>query len=154
MYSETQQSVGAELSTVDYFSATTDMWSSLSLQPYLIYTIHFIGDDRRVKTRCLQTLYPPHVHTGENVSDALLGTLESYTFDPKKQVCITTDNDSNMIKAVSTHLKWTRFSCFCHNLNLAVENSLKNEARVSRALGVCRNFLTQLKQETKFNSSA
>ena len=49
--------VAAELKNVDYFSATTDMWSSHSLQPYLCYTIHFVGNDWELKTRFLQTLY-------------------------------------------------------------------------------------------------
>lgn len=142
LYTETRKSVEAELSTVDYYSATTDMWSSHSLQPYLSYTIHYVGDDWKLKTRCLQTLYLPQEHTGENISEALTETLESWNLDPKKQVCITTDNGSNMINAVNTHLNWTRLSCFGHNLNLAVENSFKNETRVSRAVGVCRKLVS------------
>ena len=131
--------VAAELKNVDYFSATADMWSSHSLQPY---TIHFVGNDWMLKTRCLQTLYLPQEHTGENIVDALLGTLESWNLDPTKQTCITTDNGSNMISAVNNHLNWTNLSCFGHNLNLAIENSLKNDTRITRALGVCRRLVS------------
>ena len=142
LYDKNREMVAAELKNVDYFSATADMWSSHSLQPYLSYTIHFIGNDWRLKTRFLQTLYLPQEHTGENIADALLGTLESWNLDPTKQTCITTDNGSNMISAVSNHLKWTNLSCFGHNLNLAVENSLKNDTRIARALGVCRKLVS------------
>ena len=116
LYDKNWEIVAAELKNVDYFSATVDMWSSHSLQPYLSYTIHFVGNDWKLKTRFLQTLYLPQEHTGENIADALLGTLESWNLDPTKQTCITTDNGSNMIGAVSNHLKWTSLSCFCHNL--------------------------------------
>ena len=49
--------------------------------------------------------YLPQEHTGENIVDALLETLESWNLDPTKQTFITTDNGSNMISAVSNHLK-------------------------------------------------
>ena len=116
--------VAAEFKNVDYISGTADMWSSPSLQPYLSYTIHFVGNDWRLKTRFLQTLYLPQGHTGENIADTLLETLQSWNLDPTKRTCVTTDNGSNMISAVSNHLKLIRLSCFSHNLNLAVENSM------------------------------
>ena len=59
LYAKNREIVEEELKSVDYFSATADMWSSHSLQPYLSSTIHFVGDDWRLKTRCLQTLYLP-----------------------------------------------------------------------------------------------
>ena len=117
--------VAAELKNVDYFSAIADMWSSYSLHSYLSYTINFVGNDWMLKIRCLQALYLPQEHTGENIVNALLGILESWNLDPTKQTCITTDIGSNMISAVNNHLNWTSLSCFGHNLNLAIENSLK-----------------------------
>ena len=30
---------------VDYFSATSDMWSSVGMKPYLSYTVHFVDSD-------------------------------------------------------------------------------------------------------------
>ena len=58
----------------------------------------------------------------------------------KDQVSITTDNGANMISAAGT-LGWQRLSCFGHCLNLAVTNALKDDRRVTRALGVARNIV-------------
>ena len=54
---------------------------------------------------------------------------------------ITTDNGANMISAANI-LEWQRLSCFGHNLNLAVTNSLKNDNRVTKALGIARSIVS------------
>ena len=56
-------------------------------------------------------------------------------------MAITTDNAANMICATNI-LKWQRLSCFGHNLNLAVTNSLKDDNRVSRALGIAHHIVS------------
>ena len=48
--------VAAEIKDVEYFSATADMWTSNTAEPYLNYTIHFVGNDCGLDTRCLQVL--------------------------------------------------------------------------------------------------
>ena len=69
-------------------------------------------------------------------------TLEQWGLDPKNQACITTDNGSNILFAVQSHLVWPYLSCFSHNLHLATSNSIKLDTRVQRALGVCRKMVT------------
>ena len=41
-YNSTKEQVVKDLSHVDYYSATTDCWSSHGMKPYLSYTIHYI----------------------------------------------------------------------------------------------------------------
>ena len=62
--------------------------------------------------------------------------LETWDLDAAKQVCLTTDNASNMVCATSHRLKWNHLFHFGHNLHLAVENSMKNEMQIHRALGI------------------
>jgi len=47
---------------------------------------------------------------------------------------------TNMISAASP-LGWQRLACFGHSLNLAVTNALKDDQRVTRALGVARKIV-------------
>lgn len=75
-----------------------------------------------------------------NLSAVMTETLQSWNLEPSKQVCITTDNGSNLIKACSD-LHWMRMPCFGHNLHLAINNSIKDDSRVSRALGLCRKLV-------------
>ncbi len=59
----------------------------------------------------------------------------------EKQVCLTTDSGSNIVKA-ARHLQWPRLSCFGHNLQLAITRSLDHDPRVSRALGLARKIVS------------
>ena len=142
LYEETRQTLASDLKEVEFFSATTDMWSSITGKPYLSYTVHYISPNWKLETKCLQTLYFPADHTAENIAETLQDTLEQWGLDPKNQTCITTDNGSNILCAVRSHLVWPYLSCFGHNLHLAISNSIKEDTRVQRALGVCRKIVT------------
>ena len=142
LYEETRQKIVFDLKEVGFFSATTDMWSSITGEPYLSYTVHYISHEWKLESKCLQTLYFPVDHTAENIAETLQDTLEQWGLESKNQSCITTDNGSNILCAVRSHLVWPYISCFGHNLHLAINNSIKEDARVQRALGVCRKIVT------------
>ena len=55
-------------------------------------------------------------------------------------MCLTTDSGTNIVSAAQV-LEWTRLSCFGHNLHNAVNGSIKDDPRVSRATGVCRKIV-------------
>jgi len=59
LYNSTQASVTSMLQGASHFCSTTNLWSSVNMQPYLSYTVHFIGEDWRLKSKCLQTLFMP-----------------------------------------------------------------------------------------------
>ncbi|XP_041744560.1 E3 SUMO-protein ligase ZBED1-like [Coregonus clupeaformis] len=54
---------------------------------------------------------------------------------------MTTDSGSNMVKALELN-KWRRPGCFGHRLHIAIERSVQNEPRVSRATGVCKKVVS------------
>ena len=74
--------------------------------------------------------------------------LESWSLDAKQQVCLTTDNGTNIL-APTVGLGWTRLSCFSHNLNLGVTNAIKDEPHISRAAGVCKKIVTSFSHRWK-----
>ncbi len=146
LYARVREEVAKQVQSVELFAGTTDMWlASGTLQPYLSYTVHFVDQDWTLRNRCLQTLYLPDDHTGENIAEALASMLEAWGLDCKRLSCLTTDNGSN-ICAATRQLEWAHLSCFGHNLNLAVVSSLKDETRVSRAFGVCRKLVSTFSQ--------
>ena len=85
-------------------------------------TVHFI-DDWEMKPACLQTSYFPDKHTGEHIAEALQHALVNWWLDEKGLVAITTDNGSNIIKAVELN-EWLRMQCFGHRLHLAIGKCL------------------------------
>ena len=119
LYAELREKVEKEMCDLKYFATTTDLWSSRTMEPYLSLTIHYITDDWNLGSRCLQTSYFPSEHTAEEIAQGLKEALESWGFKEERQVCITTDNGSNVVKAASLN-DWTRLQCFGHRLHLAI----------------------------------
>ena len=148
LYNETKESILQQLRSAEFFSATSDMWSSNTMEPYISYTVHFIDPDWKLQSRCLQTLYMPADHTAENLADGMKEILEEWHLSSTRQVCITTDSGANVVKAVRD-LDWPWMSCFGHNLHLAITNAMKDEDRISRAIGVCKRIVTAFSQSWK-----
>jgi len=148
LYSTTKEKVTGELKQVKFFSATTDMWSSVGLKPYMSYTVHFIDSHWSLRTRCLQTHFFPESHTGQNIAEAMKSALEAWDLKAENQVCLTTDNGSNIVKAASD-LEWLRLSCFGHNLHLAITKALNGDQRCVRVLGICRKIVSAFSQSWK-----
>jgi len=84
LYEETWQKIVFDLKKVGFFSATTDMWSSITGKPYVSYTVHYISHEWKLETKCLQTLYFPVDHTAENIVETLQDTLEQWGLESKK----------------------------------------------------------------------
>ena len=118
LYNKVREKVAHQLTNVTHFSTTTDLWSSRTCEPYLSLTVHYI-DNWELKGSCLQTCFFPDDHTGEIIAQGLQDALMSWNLTEARQVCITTDNGSNIVKAVSLN-KWKRLQCFGHRLHLAI----------------------------------
>ena len=118
------------------------------MTPFLSYTVHFIDNEWTLKTRCLET-YMPQDHTADNLAEAMVNMLESWNLDVSKQVCLTTDNGSNVTCATICRLSWNHLPCFGHNLNLGVTKSIKDDTRVSHASGVCRKIVSNFSHSWK-----
>ncbi|XP_059371308.1 E3 SUMO-protein ligase ZBED1-like [Carassius carassius] len=139
MYTEIKQSLADRLANVTHFALTSDMWSSRTCEPYMSMTVHFI-QDWEMKTACLQTSYFPQNHTGEHIAEALLDAIASWKLQEKYLVAITTDNGSNIVKAVELN-EWLRMQCFGHRLHLAIGHGM-NDKRVTRAISLCKRIVS------------
>ena len=124
---------------MEYFSATTDLWTSAAGDPCITFACHFIDQHWELKSYCLQTHYLPQDHNATNIKEVLTETLELWKLETAKLVGITNDSGSN-IKLACELLNWRRFSCFGHNLNLAVGKGL-NDNRTQHALRTCRGVV-------------
>ncbi|KAK7944766.1 hypothetical protein WMY93_000494 [Mugilogobius chulae] len=147
LYKKCKEKVTADLKAVEFFAATTDLWTSRTSEPYQSLTIHFINEDFNLNARCLQTAYFPDDHTGENIAEGLREGLLTWNLLEEKLVCITTDNATNMVKAADLN-GWLRLQCFGHRLHLAIENALKDD-RVARATGLCRKIVGHFSHSSK-----
>uniref|UniRef100_A0A1X7VK75 DUF659 domain-containing protein n=1 Tax=Amphimedon queenslandica TaxID=400682 RepID=A0A1X7VK75_AMPQE len=127
LYDEASASIKSNMTNHNfYYSATTELWSSVTMEPYLSYTVHYIDNNWVLQSHCLQAHFMPESHTGINLQDAFLSTLQQWNLDKSKQVAITTDNASN-VKLACQLLNWRQLSCFDHNLDLAIKKSLSDQ---------------------------
>ena len=79
---------------------------------------------------------------------AMEAALSLWELDSTNQVYLTTDNRSNIVSA-GRILDWPRLSCFSHNLHLSITKAIKDDARCSRALGVCRKIVSSFSMSWK-----
>ncbi|KAK0132988.1 Zinc finger BED domain-containing protein 1 [Merluccius polli] len=124
--------VESELRESDHFATITDLWLSRTTEPYI----------------SLMTSFFPGEHTGDNIAQEMRGALADWDLKEDQQVCVTTDNASNMIKALEVN-GWTRLQCFGHRLHLAIENAVKGDNRISRATGVCKKLVCHFSHSWK-----
>ena len=143
-----KQRVKQDVSALQCFSATTDMWSSVGMQPYMSYTTNYIDSDWQLQNKCLQTQFLPEDHTGINLAEAMEAALSLWDLDAANQICLTTDNGSNIVSSAGI-LDWSRLSCFGHNLHLSVTKAIQDDSRCSRALGVCRKIVSSFSMSWK-----
>ena len=142
LYTEVRERIEQQLAKeAVLFSATTDLWTSGSCDPYITFTVHYIDKLWQLQSHCLRTAYLVEDHTGENIKESLLDTLHEWNLCETKVVAITSDSGSNIKRACSL-LKWRRLSCFGHNLDLAINKAL-NDSRVTRVLKVCRQVVAK-----------
>ena len=119
------------------------MWSSMGMQLYMSYTIHYIDSNGHLQNKCLQTQFLPEDHTGINLAEAIEAALSLWHLDAANQICLTTINESNIVSAAGI-VDWSRLSCFGHNLHLSVTKAIQGDTRCSRALGVCKKIVNAL----------
>ena len=112
------------------------------MQPYLSYTVHYINKNWKLESKCLQTMFMPADHNVENLAESLRDVLEGWGLQETKEVCITTDTWYE-------HPIWSHVPCFGHNLHLAITNAIKDDSRISRAIGVTRKLITSFSHSWK-----
>ncbi|KAL4130609.1 hypothetical protein QTP88_008030 [Uroleucon formosanum] len=119
MYSETRTIIENIIRSANFFTFTTDCWTSSSNQPFIGLTCHFINVNFKLISACLGCIELSEDHTGENIADVLQMLILDYEIPDWKICSMVTDYGSNMLKAVR-NLNIPHVACFGHALNTAV----------------------------------
>lgn len=89
LYNKVKDDILKEIKDNSFYSATTDMWSSSNMTPYMSLTIHYITADWTLQSKCLETRYIPQNHTADVLAEALKSALADWELDERKMACIT-----------------------------------------------------------------
>ena len=125
LYNTVKEPITLKLHEIDYYSATTDLWTSRATHPYLSYTVHFINRNWEMISFYLETVPLFEDHTGVNISESITDITINWQLNPENLVATTTDNGSNFVAAFNSK-GWIRLSCFGHCLDLAIQKCLVN----------------------------
>lgn len=159
IYVETKNRIKSLLNEIEYCSATCDGWSNPSMDAFYSLTVHFIDKNFKMISICLECAPFYESHTGVEISSWINETLNEWNLIDKI-VCITTDNGTNMIKAIQL-TNYRNVRCFAHSTNIGVNNIFKNEgindlivkAKHQRNLLSNSNKFKRLFNAQDFNSS-
>ena len=122
-YDALRSEIQAQLKFCQNVGFTHDCWLSLNTKSYGATTAHYITAEWELKGVVLGTKLIPGSHTSEAIADSLRTTLIDDWALNELGLTAVTDNAANEKKGIEL-LKWDRFSCQGHNLNLSVKAGL------------------------------
>jgi hypothetical protein len=111
-------------SSAKYVSLTTDLWTSRAKQGYIGITASFISYDFKIYDILLELKYLPYPHKAEHIQNCIESTISKWGLHGKI-IAVTTDNGSNMVKAISKINNVIRIPCTAHTLQLVIGKALK-----------------------------
>ncbi|XP_050065796.1 zinc finger BED domain-containing protein 6-like [Aphis gossypii] len=121
LYFEVKRRIKHDLNSAQFLSLTFDCWTSNAQQPYIGITAHTINSGWVLQTYCIACTILDVDHTATNLKDIIESTLKDWNIPMSKVSAATTDNGTNVIKAVQL-MDLNHNSCFGHTLN----NGLKS----------------------------
>lgn len=148
LYSHVKSVVMRDLQTASGISCTTDGWSSVTTDPYVSLTVHFLTPTYILKSYCLRTIYLPESHTADNIAVMIRGVLAEYDLYIDDIVTFTTDNAANM-KAAARVLNVVRIPCFGHILHNAINKALEDQPTIETMVKACRTMVSTLHHSFK-----
>jgi len=128
-------------------SLTCDLWTGRNRMEYLGVTCSFIDNDFQLVELVLTIMYMPYPHTGEAIAEILNYIIDDWKLT-NKVFTITTDNGSNMIKAMKFMPNIVRIPCTAHTLQCAIGKGLVDaEPLIARAKRLMLFFTTPKQTE-------
>jgi len=87
---------------INNFSATTDIWSSRTMQSFMTITLHALSKDFQMINMTLEIDPLEGRHTGEIICTKMSNTFKDWNLEKKQLVLMLRDNASNAKKLVPT----------------------------------------------------
>lgn len=137
--------VKKDLEQIQDIAITHDSWTSLATESYSCVTGHFIVD-WQLRSVVLETIKIDGQHTSENIANGMRLCKSRWMSHANDPVAVT-DNAANERKAFEQDLKWLRFGCFGHRINLIVKKAVA-VPEMARLVGKGRKLVQFFHQST------
>ena len=103
MYELVMQDRNVLLKAVDFFSITTDAWTSVAHEQYLAVTVHFIDAGFVLHGMLLDLIPMSERHTWQNMTRAIASRLAELMPAASTLVCTVTDNGCDVLVVLLLH---------------------------------------------------
>ena len=148
IYENLRQKVSQAVSDVEYFSFTTDVWSTcVSNESLLSLTAHWISDTFQRTNVMLNASRIDGSHTGAYIAQKIKEILESWFISTYLVHVILRDNGSNMVRAMKD-ASLPDLGCFAHTLQLVVHDGVLSQRAVIDILAICRKVVGHFKHSS------
>ena len=128
---------------------TSDAWTSRATQAFATTTAHFIDEDWKMRSACLDTSHFPGSHTGERIAEKLLETTEAFDIENRRVVACVHDQAANAGSAgtiLHEECGWETVTCSAHRLQNAIKTGLTDSSRtLEKLLAKARKFVCHFK---------
>lgn len=138
LYEQTKEAITTIMKNATHVSFTTDCWTSEAQNPYYSLTAHFITEDWKLISACLNCTLLDVDHTALNLKESLTNALEEWNIPRSNVTAFSTDNGSNIVQAISS-MSVPHIACFAHTIQIGVEKLLKDES-ITPALAKARKI--------------
>ncbi len=142
IYKSVRENVQAILDAAESISFTSDIWtSSTANTPFLSLTGHCLTKDFEQKVAVLRVAYFPESHTGSNIKDMILKSIDEFNIPHYKVHLIARDNGANMVKGIR-ETGFSALPCFLHTLQLILHDSIFEQKYMKDIITNCRTIVT------------
>jgi len=149
LYQLEQRRVKKIIDNISHISLTTDCWSSRAIESYYTVTAHGIDSNWNFKSLVLCTSVMTERHTGQNLKNRLLETLNHWGII-NKTVSIAHDNAANIVCAMKL-LKdepgakdIDGVHCFAHTMQCSINAGLQID-HIKLILDTCKSIVSHFK---------
>ncbi|XP_071557747.1 zinc finger BED domain-containing protein 4-like [Temnothorax nylanderi] len=154
-YDTVAQIFKQKLNEASHVTITLDTWSEVgSSKSFLGVTVHFIEANgvRKIESGNI-AVFEFLECCVDYTTHAILSILTKWDIDIDKVVAVVTNNESNIVSAVTqTFGQDTHIMCFAHTINLVAENSIKNCEGLYYLVNKVRSVVKFVKSSTELTN--
>jgi len=137
--------VAKELTSVQWYSFTTDIWSTEVRNDSLhSFTVHWLTEIFERKEAVLHAHPLSGSHSGEMLCREYNAMLSKWKINNEQVHLIVRDNASNMVKPMSDG-DFEDLGCFAHTLQLIINDGIFSQRAVTDLLAICRQIVGHFK---------
>lgn len=140
MYEDCREKIRALISSSDYISLTTDIWTnSATNDSFISLTSHITDKDFNYSHAVLNAKHFPGSHKSEHISRILLDIITEWDISAKIYIVVR-DGGKNIVKGVND-ANLESESCFLHNLHLIVTDALASQRAMKDIVAIARKIV-------------